>query len=115
MISRVTAAFEGLDDDHATAAGGARLGEDLRFGGIGIGGSIGLRCELWNSERRADRGNVVCPTCVGEQAVMADAMEAARQHVHQEAPDELVGGKCHCLHASACVDPIVFVFEGDTL
>jgi hypothetical protein len=51
MISLVTAAFEGLDDDHATAAGGARLGEDLRFGGIGIGGSIGLRCGLWNSER----------------------------------------------------------------
>ena len=29
---------------------------------------------------------------VGKQPVVADAVEALGQHVHEEAPDELVGG-----------------------
>ena len=34
---------------------------------------------------------------VGEEAVVADAMEAVRQRVQQEAPDELVGVERHDL------------------
>ena len=43
--------------------------------------------------RRATRGPVRCwgAVAVGEQSIVADAMEALGQHVHQKAPDELVG------------------------
>ncbi len=34
---------------------------------------------------------------VGGEAVIADAMKAVGQRVHQEAPDELAGGEAHHL------------------
>ena len=46
---------------------------------------------------------------------MADAVEAARQHVEEEAADELVGRERHGLEPVAAFDPIVFPLEGDTL
>ena len=42
---------------------------------------------------------------------MADAMEALRQHVEQEAADELVDLERHRLVAVAAVDPIILAFE----
>ncbi len=44
---------------------------------------------------------------------MADAVEAARQDVEQEAADELVGGERHDLLAVGAVAAIVLVAEGD--
>ena len=44
---------------------------------------------------------------------MADAMEAAREHVKQEAADELVDGQRHRLAAGAALDPIVLPGERD--
>ena len=38
---------------------------------------------------------------VGEEAIVADAMEAVRQGVQQEAPDELVGVERHDLRPAA--------------
>ena len=52
---------------------------------------------------------------VGEQAVVADAVEALRQHVHQEAPDELVRRERHGLPAGGAVDAIVLPAEGDAV
>ena len=49
----------------------------------------------------------------GKQAVMADAMKPARQHVHQEAADELVGGERHDARPLPAVAPVVLVAEGD--
>ena len=49
----------------------------------------------------------------GEQAVVPDAMEAARQDMEQEAADELVGGERHDLLPVGAVAAIVLVAEGD--
>ena len=43
----------------------------------------------------------------GEQTVMPDAVEAARQNVHQEATDELVCRQRHDLLAFSPVAPVV--------
>jgi hypothetical protein len=48
----------------------------------------------------------------GEQAVVADAMEPARQDVKQEAADELVGRKCHDALPLPAVAPVILVAEG---
>jgi hypothetical protein len=44
---------------------------------------------------------------------MADAMEAARQHVQEKAADELGGVERHGLEPVAALEPIVLPFEGD--
>jgi hypothetical protein len=49
----------------------------------------------------------------GEQAIVADAMEAARQDVEQEAADKLVGCERHDLLPVGPVAAIVLVAEGD--
>jgi hypothetical protein len=46
---------------------------------------------------------------------MADAMEAARQHVQEKAADELGGVERHGLEPVAAFDPIVLPLEGDAL
>ena len=40
----------------------------------------------------------------GEEAVVADAVEAARQHVEEKAADELVGVERHGLEPVAAFD-----------
>ena len=49
----------------------------------------------------------------GEQAVVADAVEAAWQDVEQEAADELVGGERHVVRAGRAVAAVILVAEGD--
>jgi hypothetical protein len=44
---------------------------------------------------------------------MADAVEAARQHVQEEAADELGGVERHGPEPVAAFDPVVLTFEGD--
>ena len=51
----------------------------------------------------------------GEQTVVADAVEAARQHVQEKAADELAGVERHGLEPVAGFDPVVLPFEGDAL
>ena len=48
---------------------------------------------------------------VGEQAVVADAVEAFGQDVHQEAADELGRRQRHGLVAAGPFDPVVLLFE----
>ncbi len=67
------AAHEGLDDDHGSAAARAGLGEGRRFGVIGLGGRHG--------EQFAGTGDVAGARAVGEEAVVADAVEALGQDV----------------------------------
>ena len=61
----------------------------------------------------ASAGQVGGALAVGEQAVVADAMEALGQDVDQEAADELVGGQRHRLVSARPVDAVVLVSEGD--
>ena len=48
---------------------------------------------------------------VGEQAVVTDAMEAAGQHMKQEAAHELAGFQRHGLVAGTALLPVVFPAE----
>ena len=49
----------------------------------------------------------------GEQAVVTDTVEALRQHMEQEATDELVGAERHGALVVDTVASIVLVAEGD--
>jgi hypothetical protein len=76
-----TTAVEDLDDDHATAAAWT-----VRLAGIGSG-RLALRFRSGEQLTRA--GDIVGARAFGEQAVVADAVQAFGQHVDEEAADEL--------------------------
>ena len=83
----LAAGLEGLDDEHAAAAAGARLCEWLGRRRIDLGRRFGRRrCQSQQFTRSRDRLGAVR---AGEQAIVADAMEAAWQNVDQEPADEL--------------------------
>ena len=50
---------------------------------------------------------------IGEQAVVTDAVEAAGQHVDEEAADELVGRQCHDLLPVPALGAVVLPPEDD--
>jgi hypothetical protein len=83
-------AFEGLEDDHAAAAAGAEMRECLRLTVAGAVGITRLILWCWHVEQLPRSCDVVGASGIGEETVMTDAMEAGRQHVDEEAADELV-------------------------
>ena len=106
-MSRRCAALEDLDDDHATAAAwAARLG-------LIAGGSGGRAVRFCNSEQLTRACDVVVARAAGEQAIVADAVEALRQDVDQEPADELVCGERHMFASISALDAVVFPLEGD--
>ena len=107
------AALEDLDDDHASAAAWTRVREDGRFGAIIIIGIGSLALGLLATEQLAGACDVVGAGDLGEQAVVADAVEALGQDVDEEAANELVCCECHHLVAIGAFDPIVLIFEAD--
>jgi len=64
-------------------------------------------------EQAARSIDVVGAGAAGEQAIVADAVEAVRQDVDQESADELTGGECHDLLTIAPLGAIVLASEGD--
>ena len=57
----------------------------------------------------------LCHVRRGKQAVVADAVEAAGEHMDQEAADELVACERHQLGPLTAFGPIVLPFEGDAV
>jgi hypothetical protein len=51
--------------------------------------------------------NSLAAGAIGEQSVVADAVEALGQHVRQEAANELVGWQRHWLIAARPFDPVI--------
>ena len=101
----MTLSFEGLDDDHASAAAGAwRTCIGGLFREIGLG-------RRGDGQKHADAVEAGFAARGGKQAIMPDAVEAARQEVNQEAADELVGRQRHDLLALGAVAAIVLVTE----
>lgn len=84
-------ACEGFDHDHLAAAARA-WGPDVRWLVRFI--IVGKRCNLQQSAGQPD---ALPARATGKQAIVADAVEALRQDVDQEAADELVGTKRHDL------------------
>jgi hypothetical protein len=68
---------------------------------------------LGRREQLAHPGDVMRAGAAGQQAVVANAVEAARQHVNEEAANELGDGKRHRLLAIAPLDPVILPFERD--
>ncbi len=62
-------------------------------------------------EKNAGCRDVVGAAGAGKEPVVADAVEAFGQHMHQEAPDELVRVKPHGLPAVLAADAIVLPAE----
>jgi hypothetical protein len=88
----LTAAREGLDDDQAATALWAGRWQSARLIGYGGGIDILLRCALRHGEQLAsmsDIGGAVF--AVGEQPVVADAMQALGQNMDQKASDVASG------------------------
>ncbi len=79
---------EGLDDDHGAAAAGTRRALVWAVSSAGGSSVAGATPSSVAGEREA-----VLAGGAGEQAVVPDAVEAARQDVEQEAADELVGSQ----------------------
>ena len=52
---------------------------------------------------------------IREETVEADFSKSGRQHVEQESPDELVGGKAHHLVLLAACQPVVFITKSDLI
>jgi hypothetical protein len=66
-------------------------------------------------EQLAGAGNVLGALAAGEQAIIADAVEACGQHVHEKAADERVGGERHHLVALGAFEPVVISFNWSRL
>ena len=114
MLRRgLVAGFEDLDDDHASAAG--RTYELVLPRLIGDLGSfdIGRRPVVLSSEKAACESDIVGTVAIGEQAVMANAVEAFGEDVDQEAPDELMDRQGHGLVALWLLSSIILPGEGD--
>ena len=105
--------LEGLDDDHAPAAGGTGLCEALPLLVILIGAGFGFVLLRLDAEQLSHPRQVLGAGAVGEEALMADAMETLRQDVEEEAADELVGIERHDLLPVAAFGPVVLPPEGD--
>lgn len=64
------------------------------------------------TEQAADRVDVALASITGEEACVANAMEAGRQDMDQEMADELGGRQGHDLNPVAALDAVVFPAEG---
>ena len=96
-------AFEDFDDEHASAAAWAWRAGILRFDRLGSGHGRG------STEQLAGVFEVSLAGGASKQAVMADAVEALRENVEQEAADELVSGQRHQLLPVGDIVAIILV------
>src|SRR6202795_2616788 len=110
-IAWLAAGLEGLDDEHAAATAGTRLNECLRRRRINFDRRFGRRrCQSQEFARSHDRFGAVR---AGEQAVVADAMEALGQQVDEEPADELADVERHRRVPAGALDPVVLDLERD--
>ncbi len=91
----------------------AAKGADRRF--IGIDGLVSVSRGLGgrHGEQLAHPGQVLGAPAVGEQAVVANAVEARGEHVGEKASEELGYRQGHGLVQITVFGPVVLVVEGD--
>src|SRR4051794_1970967 len=99
MRPRLHPRAKALDDDEAATAARAGGRWWRVVGGLGDG----LIRGRGRGEQGPDPGDVGGPRSAGEEAVVADAMEAVGQDVKQEAADELVRPQGHALDPRAAL------------
>ena len=112
--ARGARAVEGFDDDHPATATRTAAPRRRSFGVTVLEVRVCLSGRAFRrGERLADALDVARSNRAGKQAVMADAVEATRQHVQEKAAGELGGVERHGLEPVAAFDPVVLPFEGD--
>src|SRR5713226_3753465 len=109
----LAAGLEGLDHEHAAATARARLGDWLRRRRIDLDRFLGHRCG--QTQELARPRNRLGAIAAGEQAVVADAMEALGQYVDEKAADELADVERHRRIPAGALDPVVLNLERDTV
>ncbi len=109
----LAAGLEGLDHEHTAATAGARLGKHLRRRRIDLDRLFGHRGgQSQELARPRDRLGAVR---AGEQAIVADAMEALGQYVDQKPADELADVERHRRVAAGALGPVVLDLERDAV
>ena len=68
---------------------------------------------LWNAEQLTHSCDIVGPVCIGEEAIVADAVESVGQDMDQKAANELVSIERHQLVASVELGPVILPLESD--
>lgn len=99
------------DDTHMSAATGARqkgIGCHWRLRLLGTGGRHGRRSEEFTDAPETDLS-----VRSGEEAVVPDAVKAARQDVEKETPDEFLGFERQGAMASEAFVAVILDAEGD--
>src|SRR5437763_8375989 len=86
----------------------------LRLVAVSVGSGV-LPLRLRDGEQLTCSRDVLGTLAAGEQAVVANAMEAVGKHMDQEATDELVCGECHRLVSIAAFDAVILPPEGDAI
>ena len=99
---RVAGARHGCDLPHGAAA----IGTDCEVGGeraIAFAAIVGRLAgtSVTAIEQPLTESDVVGAVAIGEEAIVADSMEAVWQSVQQKAADELIGIECHDLGDAA--------------
>ena len=108
-------ALEGLDNDHPSTATRAWLGEALRLVIVGGIGSFVLTVLNTDTKQLPQSRQVFGARRIGEQTVMANAMESQGQDMDEEAADELMCRQGHELVAGLSLGPVVLPFKGDAI
>jgi len=76
------------------------------IGGWGLR-ALGLLYARGNRQQHSQLSDIVCAGAIGEEAVMADAVQALGQDVHQQPANELVGIERHRCVPAGSLDPVV--------
>ena len=110
----LTAACEGLDDDHAATAAGTWTQQHAGFVDCCFG-RLGFFQARRHREQLAGACDIGRAVAIGKQSVVADAVEAVRQDVDEKAADELVRAERDDFVSRAAIGAIILVPEGDAV
>src|SRR5215831_21106643 len=89
----------------------------MRGGRRLVGSAVVVRqgVRFWHGKQLARSRKVLRAGRLGQKSVVADAMEALRQDVDEEAADELACGERHDFVARSAVGTIILVVERDAV
>lgn len=99
------AAPEHLDDAHRAPAVGAWLSQS-EWDHLSVWRMVPF--DRFRSKQSTDPCDIGLAACTGQKTVMANAVEAVRQDVDQEAVNELACRQLHGFLAITLLDPVVF-------
>jgi hypothetical protein len=107
----LAAGFEGLDNDHAPAAARTSVPRLVFVSTRGVIAVAARRGWVGCAEEPAGQCDIGGSAGIGEEAIMADAVEPVGQDVDQKAANELVGIERHKLVTSGALGAVILPSE----